>query len=371
MSVCLVGDTIPIFRRLGIYASHPTIEVMPDGEWLAAFNYVRRHPERLHPPEDPFYCNVTCRSGDDGRTWSAPEFVPGFGWYGVECPGLRRLSDGTVVLNQFRFRWYSLSEARARRRAGERVAIALKRRHFTEEFGEADWGRALYPWARAFDGLYLHFSDDGGRTFGRTVRVDTEPYRDGYTRVGVRELSDGRLAIALEEHPYTAHNFVVFSEDGGRTWSSPGLICETGGLLDGEPDLLEVAPEELLCVLRDSRRTGYLHFSRSCDGGRTWSEPQRSPLYGHPGQLLMLRDGRVLCTYGRRSAPFGIRACLSEDGGITWRVDEEIVLRDDLLDGDLGYPTSIEYAAGRVFTCYYAQDGEGVTSVYGTYLHLD
>jgi len=250
------------------------------------------------------------------------------------------------------------------------VAIALERRRFTEEFTEAAWARAIYPWARSFDGLYLHYSRDGGRTFRETVRVDTEPYRDGYTRVGVRELSDGRLALALEEHPYLAHNFIVFSEDGGASWSEPVLIGATAGRVDGEPDLLEVAPGELLCVLRDSGRTGYLHFCRSADGGRTWSAPERSELFGHPGQLLRLDDGHLLCTYGRRKAPFGIRACISEDGGRNWRGDAEIVVRDDLANGDLGYPTSVEYAPGRVFTAYYAQDGDGVTAIYGTYVEL-
>ena len=99
-----VGQTVTVFREAGVYASHPSVEVLADGDWLVAFNYTRRHPERLHPPEDPFYHNVICRSRDGGRSWGVPEFVPGLDWYGVECPGLRQLSDGTAVLNQFRFR---------------------------------------------------------------------------------------------------------------------------------------------------------------------------------------------------------------------------------------------------------------------------
>ncbi|NPV07064.1 MAG: exo-alpha-sialidase [Anaerolineae bacterium] len=365
-----VGETVTIFRDDHIYASHPAIEVLDSGEWLVAFNYVRRHPERLHPPEDPFFRNAICRSADWGRSWGMPEFVPSFDWYGVECPGLRQLRSGEVVLSQFRFAWYPLGLARRRREAGERIAIALERRQFTEKFTDADWERSCYPWARGFHGLYLHFSCDGGRTFQRTVRVDTSPYRDGYTRTGVVELSDGRLAYALEEHPYLEHNFIVFSHDGGLSWSRPTLICETKGLIDGEPDLLEVAPGRLLCVLRDSRNTGYLHFCRSDDGGRTWSAPDRSRLFGHPGHLLKLRDGRIVCTYGRRSPPFGIRACLSEDGGRTWRVEDELVVRDDLPNGDLGYPASIEYAPGKLFVCYYGQGQDGVTGVLGTYVNL-
>ena len=44
----------------------------------------------------------------------------------------------------------------------------------------------------------------------------------------------------------------------------------------------------------------------------------------------MLHNRRLLCSYGRRSAPFGVRACLSTDGGRTWKLDEEIVTRLEL-----------------------------------------
>ena len=50
---------------------------------------------------------------------------------------------------------------------------------------------------------------------------------------------------------------------------------------------------------------------------------------------------------------------------------EEIVVRDDLPNGDLGYPTTIEYEPGRLFVCYYGQEPDGVTCVQGTYVDLD
>ncbi len=93
-------------------------------------------------------------------------------------------------------------------------------------------------------------------------------------------------------------------------------------------------------------------------------------MFGHPGHLIILRDGRLLCTYGRRIAPFGIHACLSEDGGRTWDIDREIVIRDNLPNANLGYPTTIEYAPGRLFACYYGQDRDGVTCIQGTYVTL-
>ena len=84
-----------------------------------------------------------------------------------------------------------------------------------------------------------------------------------------------------------------------------------------------------------------------------------------------MKRSRLLCTYARRRAPFGIYASLSEDAGRTWKVDEEIVIRDDLPNRDLGYPTTIEYEPGQLFVCYYGQELDGVTCVQGTYLDID
>lgn len=102
----------------------------------------------------------------------------------------------------------------------------------------------------------------------------------------------------------------------------------------------------------DRREDLYLQESYSDDNGLTWTQPFRTPMLGFPPHLTVLRDGRTLCTYGRRRAPFGERAMLSVDG-ITWEAAQEIVLRDDNESHDLGYPASIEISPGRILSVYY------------------
>ncbi|MBI4769933.1 MAG: exo-alpha-sialidase, partial [Chloroflexi bacterium] len=79
-------------------------------------------------------------------------------------------------------------------------------------------------------------------------------------------------------------------------------------------------------------------------------------------------DGRILIIYGRRKEPFGIRAAVSENEGQSW--GEEIIIRDDLADSNrglnLGYPSVIEYALGKLFTAYYAEDADGLACIWGT-----
>ena len=367
-----IGRTAIVHKDDFAYISHPSITLLPNGEWLAAFNHSRRRVPYHHPPGDPLFRTLLARSADRGATWGDLSFAPDFDWYGTECPGIAQTSDGATILTQFRFAWYPLGLAAKRRLAGDPIYIDIGE-GFTSDFTDDDWSRSIYPWARGYHGLYAHLSRDGGHVFESTVKLDTGPYADGFTRTGVTELSDGRLAYAVTEHhpPRDKCTYVLFSTTGGRSWDPPVLIDESPERLFSEPHLAEVAPGEIFCILRESRRTKYLHACRSLDGGRTWSVPQRTPLFGFPGHLLVLDDGRLLCTYGRRQAPFGIRACLSGDGGRTWQVDAEIVIRDDLPNRDLGYPTTIEYEPGRLFCCYYGQEPDGVTCVQGTHITLE
>ena len=137
---------------------------------------------------------------------------------------------------------------------------------------------------------------------------------------------------------------MLISRNGGKNWDQPVLAVHSPNVLFSEPDIAEIKQGEIFCILR-SEKEGDMHGCRSQDGGLTWSSPIETSIscYGTPGHLLVLKDGRLLCTYNRRVKPFGIRACVSEDGGRTWIMEEEIIIRDDFPNGDLGYPTTIEY----------------------------
>jgi hypothetical protein len=96
-------------------------------------------------------------------------------------------------------------------------------------------------------------------------------------------------------------------------------------------------------------------------------------MWGYPPHLLKLRDGRVLCSFGYRRDPMGVRAVLSNDGGKTWDINNIIVLRNDggipsefrrdaeSGGADLGYPISTQLSDGSILTVYYITLADGVT----------
>jgi hypothetical protein len=139
------------------------------------------------------------------------------------------------------------------------------------------------------------------------------------------------------------------SKDNGKTWDA--------GVLLADKDYNETAPLHLgdgrwLAACR-TRRAQELHLFTSQDDGKTWafSQPLSLP-YQHPASLLRLADGRVLLTYGNRCVgQYGIDARLSSDLGKTWTPPAQIVT---LHTGDLGYPSTVQLADGKLVTAYYS-----------------
>jgi len=360
-----------LYRDPFAYSAHPQVAVAASGDWLVVFNMAPRRPFILHPPEDPLFRNVLMRSRDRGASWSAPEAVPNYEWQGTECASLTTLADGRVLLNQWRFRWYPLGLAR-RLRTSETLTFpdALLRGWAQSPEHDADAYRAatperLAPWARGGGDCAVHVSDDDGVSWIDSVPIATAPYAGGYGMRGACELANGDLLLPLSDVPNYRVVFVVRSTDGGRRWSRPTEVARRDGSEFEEPSLIRLPTGRLLMLLRDNG-TRHLHRCVSDDDGASWSAPRRLPIEGYPPHLLLLADGRVLCTYGWRRPDYGIRAVLSADGGETWDAERTIRIRGGLPNKDLGYPCTIPDEGGSLFTVYYGQDDAGVTCIWGT-----
>lgn len=144
------------------------------------------------------------------------------------------------------------------------------------------------------------------------------------------------------------------TRDGGKTWTLESYIGPEPTVANDYaimPGSLRFGPTHIYTTIR---RRGFIEAYRSTDDGKTWAhEGTIAPEIGsgNPPNLLRLKDGRIAVIYGYRRPPFGIRARLSKDQGKTW--SDEIVLRTDGGNTDIGYVRSVQRPDGNVLSTYY------------------
>lgn len=331
-----------ICKEPGNYIGWPTIARRAGGELLAVFSGDRE--EHVCP----FGKSQMVRSHDGGETWSAPETINNTPLDDRDA-GIVVLDSGAIVMSWFTGGTGKNAE-RHRKRYPDHVVDAWVR-HCDKISDEA---------RRQWHGHWTRRSTDGGYTWEPAVdSIASSPH-------GPIELKDGRLLYVGNADADGRSLVCVESTDEGQSWRQIGTIPRSErdkhGEAYSEPHPVELPDGRLVCLWRyqpDGSFDNYMRQTESADGGRTWSVTHPTPMWGGPPHMVLLRGGDLLATYGHRRPAFGQRACLSHDGGLTWDSDNEIILRDDAANGDLGYPASVELEPGELLTVYYQIDRPG------------
>ena len=330
---------LEVYANKSDYCAWPSMTRANNGDLLVTFCLTEEHL-------GPDGALVLMRSKDNGETWDGPETVYN-SIIDDRQGGITLLNDGTLICH-------------------------LWSTHFTkkkyEDLPPNSYGKPL------LEKWITHVSADdykeAGNLHGASVSTSTD---DGYTWSGIREgkesihgsiqLQDGSLLVASyrEEKGNIALYKANSSEENWElvtTYKCP----EQDTVRFGEPNILQLPSGRIIMMVRatavpydDLSKRNHLWETYSDDNGKTWIEMYKTELLGFPPHLLLLSDQRVVCAYGYRHPPFGQRACISEDG-ITWKIEDEIILRDDAFNKDLGYPASVELEPGKVLTIYYQPD---------------
>jgi hypothetical protein len=189
----------------------------------------------------------------------------------------------------------------------------------------------------------------------------------------VIELADGGLLMPLHgtvsrewfaQSGEASRVFLLRSDDGGHNWEYWATVAyDAADILQwSEAGMARLASGRLVCLLRTQVRPGRfdnMWCVSSDDDGASWSRPIRTALWGYPPAVIQLNDGRVLAVYGYRRAPWGVRACLSEDG-VHWYPDHEFTVREGGAAAPsirqywhIGYPSVTQCDDGVIVVAYH------------------
>lgn len=353
-----------VYKDPNAYSCFPSIIKKDNGELLVAFR--RAGGFSLEAVRQGKYDHVDkgariamCRSLDDGLTWEPATIFPQFD---LECgeqdPSIGLFDHDQLIINFFQWRVVPAEEK----------------------------NRLLYPTRQQYDGSwsdvegpFIIRSFDDGKSWDKSpIKVLDRPLPRAGTSDAVIELPDGTLMMGIYCADFGSpicRAYTIRSFDQGISWDKPVLIaknCENKISFE-EPALAITKEGHLIAVLRagEPRKYQYLYRAFSYDSGKSWANLEQTPMCGHPAHVLRLSDGRLLCAYGYRRQPYGIRACISNDSGKTWDIEHEFVLRDDGESVDLGYPCSAELDNGTIVTVYYIHGQDGIRHIAATHWQLE
>ena len=340
------AENVIVFKQAGVYACFPFLpKVQPKDGVHISFG-TRTHPSH----NDPAGGTAIMRSVDGCRTWEillkdeecgCPEEINAI--QAMKAP------DGTLLTVHTGWEYYPQAKREELEAAGWELADA----------GEGS--------VAALSGHAARVSRDGGKTWkDQELPLPNAPGIMGFH--GGIVTDQGIVLWPVYGSPMRGdlgHSYVYRSADSGRTWTFHEIMADARGELPvNETSLLDLGGGHLLAFARTGAGADRMLRAESLNGGVNWGRLADSGITGHPPDLLKLRNGHVLLTYGYRHTPFGVRATISKDNGQTW--GDEFILRDDGRNGDLGYPMSIQLADGTIFTAYYFKTTDNITHIAGT-----
>jgi hypothetical protein len=319
-------------------ARQPSVRVLSDLEYLCAYN----HGTALESVDNTL---ATVRTVDGGKSWTHEGFVfdkdkdapPSYSYF---SPHIGTMKDGGLGI----------------------LSVRWRRNDPMEHVYNPDTGGILPA-----ETTYFLSEDKGMNWQGPTIIAMPEGFM-GYGCGPILETAEGRWMVAFEtwkahgdRSPQKCRNFVLFSEDRGKTWGDEAVIID-------DPAGKKVFWDSIFSVHEDGTILGLmwthdlktakdlpLHRSYSKDHGRTWTTPEPTNLQGQMNHTIKLPDGRLMVIFNRRNCDDpGVYATCSEDMGLTWDVENSIQIWDALAGAHMGQRKDgsfLENLASFAFGC--------------------
>lgn len=203
--------------------------------------------------------------------------------------------------------------------------------------------------------LNVKVSEDNGRTWGRSRRLNLNPFLNISTLVRNKPIlaADGRIGLPVYHELAVKYPQMLWLTPGGNGGLADYRVRNLATELDLiQPTLVPLEGERVLMLLRDQSDTRRLRTAYSADSGWTWSGAEARGLPNPDAAIdaLRLSDGRILLVYNDAvSGRDNLRLAVSADEGATW-------LRGPILESSAGkeysYPCLAEGQDGRIHVTY-------------------
>lgn len=176
-------------------------------------------------------------------------------------------------------------------------------------------------------------------------------------------LDDGTILAgsSVETHGAWAV-WVERSTDNGRTWTKHGPVVHPKyavGVI--QPAIVPISRNRLRMFMR-ARRVGFVCYSDSSDGGKTWGEVRETSLPNPDSGIdaVALKDGRIVMIYNdsnhnRKRWP--INLAVADANGENW--EPFLVLESE--PGVYAYPAIIQTSDGNIHVAYAYNKGNMVS----------
>ena len=179
--------------------------------------------------------------------------------------------------------------------------------------------------------IFYSFSENEGGDWSAPHLMDTDSAGGPVPLTGPpMALGDGTMICQFEINKFRHdpklwlhRSACLFSKDNGNSWGGLTLVTNQQGMYywDQRPAVLQDGQALVNFFWTfDGRRNQYqnIHRAESRDGGRNWSQPEDTGIYGQPGRPVALKDGRLaMVAIDRRKIP-EIRLYISLKEGKTF-----------------------------------------------------
>jgi len=369
---------IDVFRQDGLFAYGPSIAMDPQTGFIYTSFRVRKDRTHYGTPNDK---RMYMESRDGGLTWHEITEKPANAvpdregnslewWDGDISPGgTFKTNDGALMrIGHFWRRWLP----------NEKLP-EYEGKYYIEK-----GTRITYPGEDHFaylSGGYVERSEDGGKTWQRTIIPELDTYSSMSQRWNYAQLHEGTLIRAFgvntgEGNPpvYKGMKVMAVLTKDGRKYEVVDVVKAFSDTVQFTEEIQVHVTSNgtvwMLTRVHGSKNENYQWQSVSTDGGKTWSSKQTNINIGtSPASGIVKLDGKkLLLVAGYRLPPHGIRAYLSHDEGLTW--SKEYILRQDGGGNDIGYPRAMRLNDGTILAIYWYHTKDDVVNDLRKNVHI-